>query len=832
MKYIRILFILTLFISNTAFGFTIGKTSLSGKVTDSASKEPLFGVTIFIPDLQTGAISGFDGSYKITNLPQTKVLIQVSCIGYKSILKTVDLSTTDHQDFMMESSIKEINTFVVTGTSVATEIKQNPVPITVVGRLEINQIASTNIIDAIATQPGINAVTTGPNVSKPFIRGLGFNRVLTLYYGVRQEGQQWGDEHGVEADEYSIDRIEVVKGPSSLIYGSDAMAGVVSLLPPHPVPNGCIKGGIITNYETNNGEYAISGSLDGNHNDFVWGGRITHKQATNYQNSVDGRVFGTAYNENDANGYIGVNRSWGFSHIHFSVFDDLQEIPDGSRDSATGKFTKQVTEADDFRPIVSDAELNSYKIGTLHQHVEHYRIISENNFILGEGKLSFVAGYQESVRREFNHPENADVPGLYLILPTFTYDLKYYLPTYKGWQTTVGINGMYQTNTNKGTDFIIPDYNEFDVGPFVYIKKTLGRVDINGGIRFDNRSFSNNAMFIAPNVIGGDTVGSKQVAPGAGMPVFPNYQHDFSGLSGSFGMTYNFTEALLAKANVARGFRAPNIAEISANGVHPGSNIFQMGNPDFKPEFSLQEDIGIELNTKHVNASIEVFNNDISDYIYNAKLLNKEGGDSIVVPGNQTFRYASAHAQLYGGEVSIDIHPHPWDWLHFENSLSIVHGLNKGGPGILINDSNKYLPFIPPMHTHSELRADIKKKYTHFSSLYVKLDMEWYDKQDEAYLAYNTETFTPGYTLYGAGFGFDYTNKSGKKLFSINIAGSNITDVAYQAHLSRLKYFVYTTPSGYAVPSPSGTYGIYNMGRNISFKLTIPIDFKAPKTAS
>src|ERR1035437_746475 len=137
-KY-KILLIIALFICYYALALDVGKTTLSGKVTDSLTKEPLFGVTIFIPDLQTGAISGFDGSYKITNLPQTKVLVQVSYIGYKSILRTIDLSTTDHQDFMMESSIKEINTFVVTGTSVATEIKRNPVPITVVGRLEINR---------------------------------------------------------------------------------------------------------------------------------------------------------------------------------------------------------------------------------------------------------------------------------------------------------------------------------------------------------------------------------------------------------------------------------------------------------------------------------------------------------------------------------------------------------------------------------------------------------------------------------------------------------------------------------------------------------------------
>src|SRR5207253_4513320 len=122
----------------------------------------------------------------------------------------------------------------VTGSSRATEMRTSPVPIIGIDRIHMNRNLNTNIIDAIAKLPGVNAVTTGPNVSKPYIRGLGFNRILTLYDGVRQEGQQWGDEHGIEVDQNTVDRVEVVKGPASLIYGSDAVAGVVNLLPPNP----------------------------------------------------------------------------------------------------------------------------------------------------------------------------------------------------------------------------------------------------------------------------------------------------------------------------------------------------------------------------------------------------------------------------------------------------------------------------------------------------------------------------------------------------------------------------------------------------------------------
>jgi iron complex outermembrane receptor protein len=716
----------------------------------------------------------------------------------------------------MEQAITEMNEVVVTGSSRATEITRTPVPMITVNSRELQQNLNTNIIDAIAKLPGVSAVTTGPNVSKPFIHGLGFNRVLTLFDGVRQEGQQWGDEHGIEIDENAVDRIEIVKGPASLIYGSDALAGVVNMLPAQPVPDRTIKGHVETNYQTNNGLMAAHAALAGNKNGLNWGGVISHKQATNYQNRYDGRVYGTAFNETDLSGHAGLNKKWGYSDLNFSVFDDLQEIPDGSRDSITRKFTKQVTEADTFRPIVSDAELNSYKITSLHQHVQHYRIYSTNNFIIGESKLGLILGYQQSIRREFSHPEFPDIPGLYLDLKTLTYDIKYLIPESKGWETTIGINGMYQRNTNKGTEFVIPDYNQFEIGPFFLTTKTIGKLDLSAGARYDTRIFRNDAMYTRSNP---QTGFDMQVSlPDTAMADHPFYsfKHTFSGISASVGATYNITKKFLVKANIARGFRAPNIAEISANGVHPGTLIYQIGNTSFKPEFSLQEDFGISYRSDHVSGNMELFNNNISNYIFNQKLLNHLRQDSVIIKGNQTFKFQQAKAQLYGWEANLDIHP--YDWLHFENSISVTYALNKGGNGIQVTDSSKYLPFIPPLHTNTELRANIKSKSKHISSLYLKISMEYYAKQDRVYSADNTETPTPGYVLFDAGVGADLTNRQGKVLVSINILGNNITDVAYQSHMSRLKYFEEYPDN------PTGRSGIYNMGRNISFKITVPLN--------
>ena len=792
------------------------KVTLSGKVTAANTGLPLQGATIYVPDLKAGTTSDANGNYTLHNIPAGTYLVQAGFVGYKNNIKTILLNGNTAANFVMEISIVEENEIVVTGSSKATTIKRNPIPIVSINKEYLQQNLSTNIIDAIARVPGVNAVTTGPNISKPFIRGLGFNRILTLYDGVRQEGQQWGDEHGIEVDQNTVDKVEIVKGPASLIYGSDAEAGVVNLIPANPPPDGKTIGNISGEYQTNNGLMAGSAMMAGNKNSITWMGRASFKTATNYQNKIDGRVFNTGFREHDFSGSAGINRSWGYSHLGVSTFNDLQEIPDGSRDSATRKFTKQITEDDTIRPIVSDEELKSYKITPLHQHIQHYRIYSANSFTLGKGSLGINLAYQKSIRQEFSHPQIA-VAGLDLVLNTFSYDAKYYFPEKNGWGVTAGVNGMYQNNNvTKGTEFVIPSYKQFDIGPFIFVKKSMDKLEVAGGLRYDIRQFNNSALYTKPDPVTGfdkpvygiDTVGADNP--------FYTYNHTFAGMSGSLGLSYRFSDHFTGKANVGRGYRSPNISEISANGVHPGTNSFQKGNLNFKPEFNWQEDIGLNYNSQHITIDASIFDNNIQNYIYNQKVSSSVGQNTVI----DTFQFQAAKAHLYGGELSIDIHPHPWDWLHFENSLSIVYGNNKGvnGQG-KFSDSAKYLPFIPPLHTYSELRANIKKVSSSIVNAFVKVQLEYYAPQNRAYLEFDTETPTPGYSLFNAGFGADITNGKGKTLFSLTAIGDNLFDVAYQSHLNRLKYFE-PYPD-----DPRPHHGIYNMGRNFSIKVNVPLNF-------
>jgi len=797
---------------------------LRGHVT--ANNEPLSYASVNIKGLGKGVSTNTKGYFEIKNIPPGTYGITITSIGYEA--DTIRITINNNEPVIKNVSLKEkpskLNEVVVTGVSRATQLRSNPVPITVMSKKEIEQHVNNNIIDAIVKGvPGVSAVTTGPNISKPFIRGLGYNRVLTLYDGIRQEGQQWGDEHGIEIDQYGIGRAEVVKGPASLTYGSDALAGVINLIP--YIPNGDdgkLNGDIITDYHTNNGMIGTSVGLSYKQNNWKYAFRATAKTAHDYQNKIDGFVYNTGFREFNLSGIARVDKSWGYSQIGATLYDNRQEIPDGSRDSLSRRFTQQIYEAgrDDIknRSIVSNDELRSYAITALHQRIQHYRVYNTNSFKTGDGSINTSLGFQQSIRREYNHPTVPEQAGLYVVLNTINYDVRYNLPSFGGVETTAGINGMYQTNRSKAaTDFPIPDYNLFDAGGFLFAKKSFGRIDISGGLRYDTRHVTWNNFYVGTDA---QTGFGKQVhlpdTAGASLQ-FPAFTHNYRGFSGSLGLTYNISDRLLLKANIARGYRAPNITEIGSNGLDPGAHIVYLGNRSFNPEFSLQEDLGFIAYLPDMDIIAEVFNNNINNYIYQAKLNDANGNPVIIVPGNSTYQYQQSKARLYGAELTLNLHPRSIKWLALDNSISYVTGLNKNQQLIdKYGDAAKYLPFIPPLHIRSALKATLPGVYGVFTKLNARIEADAYANQNHFYALDNTETFTKGYTLFNAGLGFTLKAEKAKSSFyEFFIQGDNLFDTAYQANLNRLKYFEYYKSS------PNGYTGIYNMGRNLSFKVIL-----------
>ena len=783
-----------------------GSVTLQGKVTDKATGEGLPGVEIYFPDLKKGTTTDIDGIYTIENLPVTKALIQVSFIGYKLIAETIDLATTTTKDFMLEEAVMELNEVVVTGLSKSAEKRRTPTPITTISTAELRALNASNIIDAIASRPGIDQVTTGPGISKPVIRGLGFNRVVVVNDGIRQEGQQWGDEHGIEIDEYGVNRVEILKGPASLAFGSDAMAGVINFLPAPTLPKGKISGSVLANYQTNAGLIGGSADLAGNINDYIWDVRYSGKESHAYQNAYDGYVFNSGFKENNLSGILGVIKSWGYSNIHFSVYDMTPGIVEGERDSASGKFIKPFAiGGEEGEAIATEDDFRSYTPQVPFQKIHHYKAVSNSSFVLGNGSLKTILGWQQNRRQEYGEILTPDEYGLYFFLNTVNYDVRYNLPELNKWNISVGANGMYQKSQNKGTEFLIPDYHLFDFGIFALARKSFEKLDVSGGLRFDTRQEKADALYL-------DAFGERTDHPdGDSFLQFSDIDAQFQGFSGSIGATYQFSEQVFAKLNLSKGFRTPNIAEISANGVHEGTVNYIIGVPTLKAESSWQWDFALGVNSHYITAELDLFSNKINNYIYLEKLSRSMGGDSLT-DGYATYKYTSGDAHLYGSELSIDVHPAPIDWLHFENGFSWVRAVQADQP-----DSTRNLPFTPSPKLTSELKANVKKIGKNLINGFFMIGVDNYFRQDHFYSAYGTETATPGYTLLNVGLGADFVSNN-RTLFSLFINANNLTDVAYQNHLSRLKYE--------AVNNVTGRMGVYNMGRNVSVKLVVPIQVK------
>lgn len=784
--------VLLLFAQN-AVGLPIensGKTSLSGSVTDLKTKEPLPAVTIYFPEIKTGALTDDEGHFDIQNLPMARLTIQVRLIGYESISKVVDLNNTQTINFELSESITEINEVVVTGQPGLIEQKRTPAPISVVPQTELLENTSTNIIDALAKQPGVSQITTGAGISKPVIRGLGFNRVIVVNDGIRQEGQQWGDEHGIEIDEYGVNHVEILKGPASLAFGSDAMAGVINMISAPTLPDGSIQGDAMTNYQSNNGLWGYSANLSGNNKGFVWDARISGKRAHDYQNNIDNWVENSAFRENAASTLFGLNRSWGYSHLTLSLYNLEPGIIGEGHHHEEGETAEE-----------HEAERNSksYQPAAPFQKINHYKAAWNSKVFVGQGNIQTTIGFQQNNRKEF---ESADEYGLYFKLNTLSYDLKYTLPTTNNWTLTGGVGGMWQQSKNEGTEFLVPAYRLFDAGIFAIAHKQIGKLDLSGGLRFDRRHIESDPLYLNAD----EEITTANASDATER--FSTFNNSFNGVSASLGASYQISESLYTKLNISRGFRAPNIAELGSNGVHEGTSRYEIGNTALKPESSLQFDWGLGLDTKHVSAELNLYHNHVNHYIYSHKLLNTNATDSLLddVP---VFKFTGGDANLYGGEFFIDIHPHPLDFVHFQNTLSYTRGKLANQP-----EESTDLPMIPPARWLSEIKFDIKKINNLLENAWFSLGIDHNWKQYRYYAAYNTETATPAYTLLNAGIGTDIVGKH-KKWASVYISCNNLTDKAYQNHLSRLKYT--------GINENTGREGYFNMGRNFSVKLIVPL---------
>ncbi len=811
------------------------QNEISGKITDARTKESLRSVSIYIPDLKTGTVSGADGFYSIKNLPAGSYVIQVSIIGYESQLLKVTVKGVTKMNYSLSPSSIELKDVVLTGVTAATDIQKTSVAINLVNYKDLLENSATNVIDAIAREPGVSAMTDGQSISKPVIRGLGYNRVLTINDGVEQVDQAWFDEFGIEADPDAVNRYEILKGPASLAYGSDAIAGVVNLIPEQTLPDGQKKGDILANYQTNNGLINTMAHLAGANKGISWSARIDNTMAHAYQDPQDGYVLNTQFGDFNVDGTLGLHRKWGYTQLHASYFDMHTGIVDGTRDSATGIMERQVAYPGlnggaATYVIPTEQEEKSYTPFVINQRIRHTKLVWDNSFALGSGRITGIFSWQKNQRQETNDPTIPNTPDIYYYSNAATYDLRYISPQIGGFNISGGLNGAYQNSKSLGTLMLIPNYNFFEIGGFAIANQKIGKLNLSGGLRFDTRTFNGIDHWV-------DSITQAPASPNApdAFHEFPGFTSHFNGMSFSLGGAYELTKSLFVKTNIARGWRAPNVAECAANGVHDGTVVYEIGDNSLNPETSLEEDVSFGLNSKEVNFEIDLFNNDINRFIYARGLQSVFGGDSINNSLNAAglgaapvYKYTQGRAVLYGGEFVLDIHPSSMPWIRLNSNLSVVNGGLSNVP-----DSIKYLPFVPPTRITADLKFPVKKLGKGVKNAYLKFGLLNCFQQSNIYRQYaiynglNTAltpyeyaastSATKGYTLFSAGAGGDVIS-NGRIFCQLFLICSNLFNTTYMDYMSRFKYY----PVNYV----TDRVGVFNMGRNLSIKVLIPLDSK------
>ena len=260
---------------------------------------------------------------------------------------------------------------------------------------------------------------------------------------------------------------------------------------------------------------------------------------------------------------------------------------------------------------------------------------------------------------------------------------------------------------------------------------------------------------------------------------------DFNSINAALGYKINISDKVTGRINTATGFRAPNLAELTSNGVHEGTNRFEIGNPNLENEQNFQVDIALEYQNKHIELFVNGFHNSIDSFIF-----IEPNGD--FVEENAVFLYRQQDAKLYGGEFGFHLHPHPLDWLHLESSFATVTGKLKDAD---------YLPLIPANNWTNTFRLEFEKEQEWLKTSYAYITIQSvFDQNNNS----EFETATPGYNVFNLGFGGKLTLF--EQSFDISVSGNNILNENYIAHLSRLK------PDGIA-----------NIGRNISLGIRVPI---------
>jgi iron complex outermembrane recepter protein len=720
---------------------------IKGRITDQDSL-PLVGATIFIPEINKGTISDINGNYELQNIPNGEIKIQFSYIGHTNKVEPVVLSDAGIiVNVVLNSTIIETEEIVVSGGYNSTQ-HENAVKIDVLKLNTFNK-ATPNFAEVLTKVPGVDMISKGNGVSKPVIRGLSMNDILILNNGVRFENYQYSSHHPLGIDEFGIDDVEVIKGPASLLYGSDAIGGVINFIKEKPAPQNSIVGDYNIQLFSNSLGLVNNLGVKGASNNFFGGIRVGHKTNADFLQGGGDYVPNSRFNEYTIKTNAGFTKKIGT----FKLFYDYNRQNLGLvEDEAIEKITQRGRVCDIF-----------------YQQLNTHLLSSQNKLYIGKMKLGVDAAYQNT---ELIHFGEANVYEIQMKLATLTYETKLYLPSDNNSEYIIGLQGFNQQNTNLNNreTKLLPNATTNNYSGFCLLQRTFfEKLRLQTGIRYDCKTITTEA------------IGSVEDLTSYRGAINKSY----GSFSGSFGATYNLSEQLLLRANIASAYRTPNLAELTSNGQH--ETRYEIGESQLVPENSYEADLNIHYHLNNFTFDLACFYNYIRNYIF----ISPTGDTTLT--GISVYRYMQSNSRLFGGEAGLHVHPQYISWLHFETTFSTVVGEQQGGD---------YLPFIPAHKLNFELRAE-KEKLLFFCNAYIAMNSNTAFEQGNAA---PDETVTSGYSLFDLSIGGNIRVE--KQLVFVGLSVTNIFDEKYIDHLSTLK-----------------EVNLYNAGRNFILTIKVPFEF-------
>lgn len=595
----------------------------------------------------------------------------------------------------------------------------------------LTRYGNYNLTDLLAQTPGVSMLTTGVAIAKPVVRGLYGNRLLVLLSGLKFDNQQWQEEHGLGLSDLGLSKVELIKGPMSVLYGTEAIGGIINLIEEEKPTYRQQQTDISLKLNSNTLGGLLQAGYKANYGKQWFRIRVGIENNADYTDGNNTRVLNSRFD-----GYY-LKSTWGFYRKNWSSVNNF-----------SSSFNRFGFIFNDIYNFVLPDDRWSRRLNVNPAHLVLLNIFSSENKIIlkNTDKLSLNIGIQSNERLE---NEGGGAISLNMHLLTCQYLLKWTKELSDKHRLIVSNLGSFENNTNFGARKIVPDANMQEANLSVYYETNINdQLVLENGVGVGEKWIT---TFLTPTVNSPE----KEIQPFSKLSPYYNL---FSGISIMPNTRLNL------KLNISTGVRVANLAELSSNGLHEGIFTYEIGSPLLKNEQNLSFNLLANYKTPKFEVSVSPFYNHFFNYIYLSPTTEQWFGFPV-------YRYRQQDAMQYGTELSLSIEP----------AQNLQFGVNYSGMISKTHDDN-YTPFTPAQKISPNVGYQFSSKNGNIARVFANADY--------CFAQNNTapnEIATPSYWLLNIGGNGSIVTK--KAIYDLSLAANNLLNTAYYDHLSRFKYF-------------------------------------------